>query len=281
MNRRRVIVGLGGGALSLLAAAKAEATTIWNPATGDYQAVPSLRPRADCSPAHADGIITREVLCLPEGPLDLETPDGDVVTVTIPASGTIVLKFSENKLLRGLWELYKPGTGISGNKLDGTRPFFDPISARVFDLLDSTVVPDVPGFPSRKIWVYRHPIDYPGTTLRGRQGEPMAIFLDSGLQPIGPVSVDLVDLDLAPQTYQDLQALPYPPLPPVRAVLASWHFPAGVGGRQINLEPIEIGQFTRGLAITARVTDAPVGTPIRQTCYVRLRSLSGPLEIIP
>jgi hypothetical protein len=108
----------------------------------------------------------------------------------------------------------------------------------------------------------------------------MYVFLDSGLQPIGPIIVDLVDLDIEPKVYQDLSAIPFPPLPPVSSVINSWRFPAGVGGRQINLNPIEIPWNARCLAIVARLAGQTVYTPMKQTAYVRLRSLRGPLEII-
>jgi hypothetical protein len=264
MNRRQALLGVGSGALALLAPKPTEAVTC----------IPGAIP-------FAGGLYAQG---LPPGLVELETaiqlPDGtilhtgDTTEIKVAANGTAVFFYRPVPLLHGLWQIYKPGTTVVDKTTDGT-----------FDLIWQKVVPASAG-PSTVLWAYRHPADDVGSQLRGcctptgLQPPPMTLW---AITPnyFGSLTVQLIDLAIAPQTFLDLQNLASTPLPPVREVLAQWVFPPRAPGSSDNrtrtIPPLKIPWNARCLAL--RVVQPPPAS-LTQTVYVRLMSTdAGPLEI--
>lgn len=219
--------------------------------------------------ADAGSVVVRG---LPPGVVEIESAmrladgtiaaRGDAMELVVGGGGTALLLYRSVSLLRGLWQIYKPGDRGARTSIE------DKTAARAFDLLDATVFP---AFPRRShtIWAYRNPQDIPGTQVRGVNGSPM--YLEVSTASSSPaLKIQLVEFNVDPATPTDL--LNVSALPDVRRVLQEWVFPAGSGTRTKALKPFRIPATARFLALE-------VAQELDQTTEIRLRSRVGPLEI--
>jgi hypothetical protein len=259
LNRRHALVGAGAALLALPATLLAAAKKI---------RVLDVNLRDVDSPMHVHG--------LPEGLMDI-VAEGDsagtassVMEVSVPAHGTIVLRFEPKGLLRGLWEIRKPGTYVSNKTPWPPGAPYDPLVLGCVAYLEDAFI--APAGLTHVAYAYRHPIDNPGTILHGVQQSPMFLLVDSGDAPVGPLVVDLVEYDVTPTSQKSLEALPNTPRPPVKALLATWTIPAGTGRREIFVPPVIIPWNAKFIGIVCR-------TPRAQTVQLKLRSRLGPLVI--
>lgn len=209
------------------------------------------------------GTYTKSIPCLPPGLAELETPNGDVVEVIIPANGTLAVTIRSTVMLNGLWEVFEPADLVTDRTADGW----------VQHLSDSFISAG-PLFTAA--WMYRNPMDMPGTILKGFLNSQMVWRVDSGQATIPDLTVELVEWDVMVFEEANLVQFGWPsPAPPVRAVLGTYTLPGGSGLREIPVNPIPIPWNAKYLGIRRR-------TIVNDTTHVYLRSLSGQgLEIVP
>lgn len=235
MNRRQVflhsLLGLGATLTTSKTAHALNKNIITGPSRNGEIQLTGLPP----------GMVEIEpVIELPDGSTESA---GDVIEIYVADSGKATFNYRPSTLLSGLWQVYKPGATIT-NKLEPRRPFYDGHLPGTFELFDSYITG-----AQTACWMYRNPSSYPGSELRGIDQSTMTLWVNSGSKFISTLNIQLVDLELAPNTYQDLQRIPFSAFPPVRDVLQEWIFPPGRGSRSLTMHPFKIPWNARWLAL--------------------------------